>query len=101
MAYIQTFSLTAADHQAVVDLLQAWAAGEGPGADGFHELWLMRDHQHPDRYLLCAEFSGYEEAMASSVHPASGSLARDLERLAGSAVEARGFQLGTVVEPRA
>jgi hypothetical protein len=99
--YIQTFSLVTSDHQAVVDLLQAWSAGEGPAADGFQELWLMRDHQHPDRYLLCAEFSAYEQAMASSVHPASGSLARDLARLAGDAVQARGYQLGTVVEPRA
>jgi hypothetical protein len=98
--YIQTFSLVTPDHQAVVELLQAWAAGEGPAADGFQELWLMRDHQHPDRYLLCAEFSGYEEAMASSVHPATGSLARDLARLAGDGIEARGYQLGTVVEPR-
>jgi hypothetical protein len=98
--YIQTFSLVAPDHQAVVDLLQAWSEGQGPDADGFQELWLMRDHQHPDRYLLCAEFSTYEEAMASSVHPATGSLARDLERLARAGVECRGYLLGTVVEPR-
>jgi hypothetical protein len=99
--YIQTFSLIAPDHQAVVGLLQAWAAGEGPDADGFQELWLMRDHQDPDRYLLCAEFSTYEDAMASSVHPATGSLARDLGRLARTGIEPRGYQLATVVEPRA
>ena len=101
MPYIQTFSLVAPDHQAVVELLRAWAAGDGPAADGFRELWLMREDQHPDRYLLCAEFAGYEEAMASSVHPATGPLARELGRLASGAVEARGYQLGTVVEPRA
>ena len=101
MPYIQTFSLIAPDHQAVVGLLQAWAAGEGPDADGFQELWLMRDHQDPDRYLLCAEFSTYEDAMASSVHPATGSLARDLGRLARTGIEPRGYQLATVVEPRA
>jgi hypothetical protein len=99
--YIQTFSMVAPDHQAVVDLLQAWAEGEGPDADGFQELWVMRDHQDPNRYLLCAEFSTYDDAMASSVHPATGSLARDLERLARTRVECRGYQLGTVVEPRA
>jgi hypothetical protein len=99
--YIQTFSLVAPDHQAVVELLQAWARGDGPSAPGFQELWLMRDHEVPDRYLLCAEFSSYEDAMASSVGPPSGSLPLDLERLARTGVEYRGYQLGTVVEPRA
>jgi hypothetical protein len=101
VAYIQTFSLTAPDHEAIVELLRAWSEGNGPAADGFQELWLMRDHADPDRYLLCAEFASYEDAMASSVHPATGSLTRDLERLAGNGIERRGYQLGTVVEPRA
>jgi hypothetical protein len=98
--YIQTFSLVAPDHQQLVDLLQAWARGEGPSAPGFRELWLMQDHQAPGRYLLCAEFATYDDAMASDVSPPTGSLARDLERLAGSRLEGRGYQLATVVEPR-
>jgi hypothetical protein len=99
LAFIQTYSFSVPDHGALADLLDEWARGEGPSMPGFRELWLMRERES-DQYLLCAEFATFEEAMASSVRPETGSLFRDLRDVSAGDLEPRGYELGTVVEPQ-
>jgi quinol monooxygenase YgiN len=80
MGFIQIQTFTTGDIEALRNAEKEWAqATEGRRTLRGGGVYVDRDH--PDRYMIVAEFDSYESAMENSNLPETGRIAKQLREL--------------------
>jgi quinol monooxygenase YgiN len=92
MTFIQTISFTARDEGQLMKLMVEWEK-DTPNAPGFRRVWILKDRDRPNTYMISAEFSSYDEAMKNSNRPETDAMAKRLFAMVEGKAEYRNFDL--------
>ena len=93
MTFIQTLSFVVRDEGEFNAVMEEWEREGSQQESGPRRVWVMRDRDRPNAYLVSAEFSSYEQAMENSARPETDAMARRLGELTESGVEYGNYDL--------
>lgn len=92
MTFIQTISFTARDEGQLMKLMDEWEK-DTPNAPGFRRVWILKDRDRPNEYMISAEFASYDEAMKNSNRPETDAMAKRLFAMVEGKTEYRNYDL--------
>lgn len=83
MGFMQIIEVQTSDFDALERAHEEWLAAT-EGERTVEQVWVCRDRDQPDTYLVIVEFPSYEAALRNNDLPATDKIARAMAELSGA-----------------